>query len=169
MNVKINKLLLAIVAGAAIFLTGCQDQIIEPVADFKIMDVNVLNELDVNAIKVNEPLIFKNEGVADFISVWTGSKGAVYSENPEKMTYTEKERKYTGPDGEEMLYAAKTLDNPANVGRDVDVKSGQLTYTYVDAGSKGDTTYVVTWVATTVDEYGNSMLDVKSLNIRVIE
>lgn len=169
MKLRINSFLLAIIAAAAITLTGCQEQIIEPVADFKIMDASVVNELDLNAVKVNEPLVFKNTGIADFISVWTGSKGGAYPDSPQMITYTEKERKYTGPAGEEMNYIAQTLDNPENVGRDVDVKSGQLTYTYVDAGTKGDTTYVVTWVATTVDMYGNSKRDVKSINIRVVE
>ena len=152
---------------ASILMASCEDQIATPVADFRIMDAPVLNEIDKDNIKVGETVVFENTGQGMFLTVWTGDRKSAYPAEPEIKGMDIRVRDYTLPNGEKIEYESILIDRPENSGNVVNTKSGQFSYTYESAGLSGDTTYIVTWIATNVDMHGNSESTIKQTSIRV--
>ncbi|MCF8360603.1 MAG: hypothetical protein K9H26_17750 [Prolixibacteraceae bacterium] len=154
---------------ASIFMASCEDQIATPVADFRIMDAPVLNEIDVDNIKVGETVVFENTGQGLFLTVWTGDRKSAYPAEPEIKGIDTRVRDFTLANGEEIEYESILIERPENTGNVVNTKTGQFSYTYESAGLSGDTTYIVTWIATNVDVHGNSESAIKQISIRVMD
>jgi hypothetical protein len=156
-----------ILFATVIFLISCEKDIPEPVADFRILDVSTIHEVNPNEIVTGETIVFDNTGTGQYLTVWTGNARSVYSENPKDIEYTERESSYTMPNGEEITYTSILLDAPEDAGYPIPTKTGQRQFTYNSAGTSGDTTYTVTWIATNVDVHGNSTSAMKQITVRV--
>jgi len=169
MKNKSMRLKSIILSAMVMLLISCEKNVPDPVADFRILDVSTIHEMNPNEIIAGVPIVFENTGTGDYLTIWTGDELSVYSENPEDIEYTEKEKTYTMPDGEVITYTSVSLVAPEDVGYPVPTKTGQRQYTYNSAGISGDTTYTVTWIATNVDVHGNSASAIKQLTVRVRE
>ena len=148
-------------------VAGCEKEIPEPIADFRILDESAINEVNPDEIVERTPIVFENTGSGQYLTLWTGDEGSFYSSDPEELGLTETDRIYVNPDGEEINYTAILIDRPENEGNVVDRKTGQESYSYRSAGTEGDTTYVVTWIATNVDVHGNTRSAMKQITVRV--
>ncbi len=167
MKNKTMSLKSIILATIVILLISCEKDIPEPVADFRILDVSTIHEVNPDEIVAGVPIVFENTGSGHYLTVWTGDARSSYSENPADIEYTEKESTYTMPDGEETTYTSILLVSPSDAGYPIQIKTGQRQYTYNSAGTSGDTTYTVTWIATNVNVQGKSISAKKQTTVRV--
>ena len=154
---------------AMVILASCGKELIDPVADFKVLDKYGEDKVDINNILVGEPIIFENAGIADNLVIWTGDKAHMYSEVQETLALDSTTKTYDGPLGNEIEYIAIKIGDYTNLGAVVNTKTGQFTYTYKSAGLAKDTTYTVTWVATNIDVHGDLLRATKQITVRVKE
>lgn len=163
----ITKIKVIIWLAAIWIVAGCEKEIPEPIADFRILDESTINEVNPDEIVANTPIVFENKGSAQYLTLWTGDEGSVYTSEPEELSLQEIDHTYVNPDGEKITYTAILVNRSENEGNVVSTKTGQESYTYHSAGLAGDTTYVVTWIATNVDVHGNTRTAMKQLTVRV--